>query len=944
MLEHSDSNSTGLIHQEVHPAVDVQVEPAQTSTGGDDEASMSDDDMPQNLVICHVNPADSSNNTDEEVVVVSESNLAPINFDINEAEAYKVQQSSNEPVSSVGPVPKCLVCGDKSSGVHYGVLTCEGCKGFFRRALQDIGDPNRRKCYYDKNCEITVQTRNRCQFCRLQKCIALGMSRAAAKLGRRSRKMREMIHEATRIIEDTQSAKALHGLLSLKTDTPLSNINFPALLKAVSGNAQQRSSTSTSQSNAHSRNSPKKLSIQDYKVTSTGTETTETGPTSTSSSVSQSQSFLTTQAVESQPAKTIENATLISKLQQTSMAHPPASVIEFLLQMQRQAQTGMILNQTAQLYQTSAHPITSAFSHTTTTTSIQQPILHVSSRTPPASNATQTDDSKSNDSSSKLMSSSACLKSQSSSPPCDPDTTHDHSHPPSPANEHSPNSSPTTAPSLSHRQQPQQQLPVTSYKSPVAENKPLSLVKSQEQVSRSPLKKRPYRPSSPTPVVVKVEAENLQPESPPKKMRTNVNASSMELPVIVEPINEQPSHPSSSPTNMTYIAQPMVAPLDLIRNTTTENTLVDNSSIGASGGGIPVIANHSNSRHRDSLKIPLHINVPGDDTEINETNLEHYSNANILYQSSVPFQQILVKDLSTDTCTPSSYMSVGPFVSLDHQQPLDPISPLINKIHEAYIDSFRYTKEKVLQMKQNLETNKKRTVMEAVIERVVTKHITNRSEEISIVADPYNEIPEEDLPKVCWQGFLMRFNEVLQDVVRFAKRIPGFTSLNTEDQINLIKGVCFEVACVIHANFIEGDTNSMFLLGSGLQFTREQLKSTFFMGENFVELMFNFSIRFNAFYLNSKEIALFCALMLITPDRQGLKNREKVSKLQELLIQALQIQISASHPQEIGLFPRLLMIISNLRELSVEHRRMLTVLKGKLEFPKNLYAETFDLI
>ena len=51
-------------------------------------------------------------------------------------------------------------------------------QGFFRRALQDIGDPSRKKCYYSRNCDITVQTRNRCQYCRLQKCLALGMSRS----------------------------------------------------------------------------------------------------------------------------------------------------------------------------------------------------------------------------------------------------------------------------------------------------------------------------------------------------------------------------------------------------------------------------------------------------------------------------------------------------------------------------------------------------------------------------------------------------------------------------------------------------------------------------------------------------------------------------------------------------------------------------------------------
>lgn len=40
---------------------------------------------------------------------------------------------------------------------------------------------------------------------------------AAAKLGRRSHKMRELISEATRTVEDSQTAQALHGLLSLKS-------------------------------------------------------------------------------------------------------------------------------------------------------------------------------------------------------------------------------------------------------------------------------------------------------------------------------------------------------------------------------------------------------------------------------------------------------------------------------------------------------------------------------------------------------------------------------------------------------------------------------------------------------------------------------------------------------------------------------------------------------
>ncbi|MBN3310037.1 RORB protein, partial [Amia calva] len=84
----------------------------------------------------------------------------------------------------------CKICGDKSSGVHYGVITCEGCKGFFRRSQQSSVLYS---CSRQKNCQIDRTSRNRCQHCRLQKCVAQGMSRDAVKFGRMSKRQRDTL-------------------------------------------------------------------------------------------------------------------------------------------------------------------------------------------------------------------------------------------------------------------------------------------------------------------------------------------------------------------------------------------------------------------------------------------------------------------------------------------------------------------------------------------------------------------------------------------------------------------------------------------------------------------------------------------------------------------------------------------------------------------------------
>ncbi|XP_051997960.1 nuclear receptor subfamily 1 group I member 2 [Xyrauchen texanus] len=68
----------------------------------------------------------------------------------------------------------CQVCGDKSTGYHFNAMTCEGCKGFFRRAMKR---PTQYCCPFRNVCVITKSNRRQCQSCRLQKCLSIGMKR-----------------------------------------------------------------------------------------------------------------------------------------------------------------------------------------------------------------------------------------------------------------------------------------------------------------------------------------------------------------------------------------------------------------------------------------------------------------------------------------------------------------------------------------------------------------------------------------------------------------------------------------------------------------------------------------------------------------------------------------------------------------------------------------------
>ncbi|TDH14298.1 hypothetical protein EPR50_G00041230 [Perca flavescens] len=100
-------------------------------------------------------------------------------------EGAMTSPKTQNPGSSEG---RCAVCGDNASCQHYGVRTCEGCKGFFKRTVQKNA---KYVCLANKDCPVDKRRRNRCQFCRFQKCLAVGMVKEVVRTdslkGRRGR-------------------------------------------------------------------------------------------------------------------------------------------------------------------------------------------------------------------------------------------------------------------------------------------------------------------------------------------------------------------------------------------------------------------------------------------------------------------------------------------------------------------------------------------------------------------------------------------------------------------------------------------------------------------------------------------------------------------------------------------------------------------------------------
>ncbi|CAI5447719.1 unnamed protein product [Caenorhabditis angaria] len=93
------------------------------------------------------------------------------------------QMTAATPSSRILLDVPCRVCQDHSSGKHYGIFSCDGCAGFFKRSIR------RHRQYVCKNkggfeegrCLVDKTHRNQCRACRLRKCLEIGMNKEAVQ-------------------------------------------------------------------------------------------------------------------------------------------------------------------------------------------------------------------------------------------------------------------------------------------------------------------------------------------------------------------------------------------------------------------------------------------------------------------------------------------------------------------------------------------------------------------------------------------------------------------------------------------------------------------------------------------------------------------------------------------------------------------------------------------
>ncbi|XP_064646515.1 thyroid hormone receptor beta-like [Lineus longissimus] len=215
--------------------------------------------------------------------------------------------------------------------------------------------------------------------------------------------------------------------------------------------------------------------------------------------------------------------------------------------------------------------------------------------------------------------------------------------------------------------------------------------------------------------------------------------------------------------------------------------------------------------------------------------------------------------------------------------------------------------------------------------------------ECESLKDQEGPFPVDRADPVVWQQLAEVMTPSIVRVVEFAKQVPGFTGLNVDDQILLLKSCCMEIMCLRAACRYDPEQQGL-TLHNGMMVSKQDLANS---GNGslglLIEPIFDFAVGLAKLKLDKTEIALLAAVLLIQSDRSGLKEPEAVEKLQDAVLGAFKRYIAEERPSQPVHWAKILMKVTDLRTISTRHAER--VLCIKLDCPGEIppmFLEMFN--
>ncbi|XP_029455587.1 bile acid receptor isoform X2 [Rhinatrema bivittatum] len=214
------------------------------------------------------------------------------------------------------------------------------------------------------------------------------------------------------------------------------------------------------------------------------------------------------------------------------------------------------------------------------------------------------------------------------------------------------------------------------------------------------------------------------------------------------------------------------------------------------------------------------------------------------------------------------------------------------------------------------------------LNRVNVEFTPEQQNLLQYIMDSYNRqcIPQYIAKKLLQEDFSAEENFLLltematshvQVLVEFTKKLPGFQTLDHEDQIALLKGSAVEAMFLRSAEIFNRK------MPQGHAHLLEERIRNSGMSNDYVTPMFNFYKSLGELKMTQEEYSLLTAVVILSPDRQYIKDKESVEKLQEPLLEVLQKLCQVQHPENPQHFARLLGRLTELRTFNHHHAEML---------------------